>query len=137
MDSSLSKYKLERKMRKQKSFKKLKRRGVGGQNTQSPLSFFLFIQFQYIHSSIVFLYSVQCFVNEVLKFRYFTVLVIHTLLLQEAFQVLLNLLRLALFAFFTLTLTLTLMLMFYMHVGSQRKEAKRGEAERRNVEEKK
>ena len=124
-------------MRKQKSFKKLKRRGVGGQNTQSPLSFFLFIQFQYIHSSIVFLYSVQCFVNEVLKFRYFTVLVIHTLLLQEAFQVLLNLLRLALFAFFTLTLTLTLMLMFYMHVGSQRKEAKRGEAERRNVEEKK
>ena len=137
MDSSLSKYKLERKMRKQKSLKKLKRRGVGGQNTQSPLSFFLFIQFQYIHSSIVFLYSVQCFVNEVLKFRYFTVLVIHTLLLQEAFQVLLNLLRLALFAFFTLTLTLTLMLMFYMHVGSQRKEAKRGEAERRNVEEKK
>ena len=124
-------------MRKQKSLKKLKRRGVGGQNTQSPLSFFLFIQFQYIHSSIVFLYSVQCFVNEVLKFRYFTVLVIHTLLLQEAFQVLLNLLRLALFAFFTLTLTLTLMLMFYMHVGSQRKEAKRGEAERRNVEEKK
>ena len=124
-------------MRKQKSFKKLKRRGVGGQNTQSPLSFFLFTSIQYIHSSIVFLYSVQCFVNEVLKFRYFTVLVIHTLLLQEAFQVLLNLLRLALFAFFTLTLTLTLMLMFYMHVGSQRKEAKRGEAERRNVEEKK
>ena len=125
-------------MRKQKSFKKLKRRGVGGQNTQSPLSFFLFIQ--YIHfcfTTSVLLYLVQCFVNEVLKFRYFTVLVIHTLLLQEAFQVLLNLLRLALFAFFTLTLTLTLMLMFYMHVGSQRKEAKRGEAERRNVEEKK